>query len=192
MLKAMARGHQESPPRMSMFMSHFSLNLPSLPWRDGDKTPTHHKSPLLSLKLSSRSFLDSSIADNLSEPIYAIKTVDASTTVLRCGGKGQSLYIAMIKWPGVVSTNAARKDDKNFPLIKMRDCHWNEGPVFLRSGSNPEYINKFHHIISWFQTSFQQFLSQIHHPRLPAGYKMEALWCFILGISPTCHVVNIY
>ena len=142
----------ESPPTRFSNHSVGHLAMPSLRWWDG-KTPTHHKSPLLGLKLSSKSFLDTSLQDDLSSTtVYTIKTTRACTTVLRNGNENNPLEIATIKWPGAVSTSDARKDD-NSPLIRMKDSRWTEGPVFLRSGSNPKYVNNSYRIISLFQTS---------------------------------------
>lgn len=121
------------------------LTMPSFRWWDGDKTPTHHKSPLLGLKLSSNSFLDSSLEDDLSATtVYTIKTTEAYTTVLRYGNENDPLEIAMINWPGAASTIDAREDN-NPPLVKMKDCRWSEGPTFLKSGSHPKYVNNSYH-----------------------------------------------
>jgi len=115
------------------------LFIPSFRWWDGDKIPTHDKLPLLRLKLSSHSFLDSSLEDDLSATtIYTIKTTQASTAVLRYGNERNPTGIATIKWPTVTSAN------KDPPLIKMRDWfHWSKGSVFLRSRSTPNSSRKF-------------------------------------------------
>ena len=142
----------ETPPTRSSIrpVDHLQVTMPSLRWWDGDKTPTHHKLPLLGLKLSSNSFLDSTLEDDLSAAtVYTIKTTEASTTVLRYGNEGNPLEIATINWPGALFTNEGREDD-NPPSIKMKDCCWSEGPVFLRSGSNPKYVVNSYHIISQF------------------------------------------
>jgi hypothetical protein len=153
MLKEVIRRARPNPPetpptRFSIHpVSH--LSIPSLRWWDGVKAPTHHKSPLLGLKLSSNSFLDSSLEDDLSATtVYTIKTTEASTTVLRCGNQENPLEIATINWPSIVSISEARED--NPPLVKMKDCRWSKGPVFLKSGSNPKYVNNSYHIISRF------------------------------------------
>ena len=136
----------ESTPTRYSIHSVGHLTMPSLRWWDG-KTPTHHKSSLLGLKLSSKTFLDTSLEDDLSgTAVYTIKTIEASTVVLRNGNEGNPLEIAKINWPGALSPNEAREDD-NFPLIKMKDCRWSEGPVFLRSGSNPKYANNSYLVI---------------------------------------------
>lgn len=144
---------QTQPTRFSIHaMGH--LSMPSLRWGDRDKTPTHHKLPLLGLNLTSNSFLDSSLKDDLSATtVYTIKTTEASTTVLRYGNGDDPVEIATINWLGGVSTNETR-EGHNPPLVKMKDCRWNEGPMFLRSGSNPKYVNDFHYIMSSFQTCF--------------------------------------
>ena len=170
----------ETPPTRFSIHPVGHLTMPSLRWWDG-KTPTHHKSPLLGLKLSSKSFLNTSLEDDLSATtVYTIKTTEASTAVLRYGNENNPLDIATINWRGTASTSEAREDD-NPPLIKMKDCRWSEGPVFLRSGPNPKYVHDSYHIISRFQTCLQQFFPQIHHSRLFAYYEMEALWYLILG-----------
>ena len=157
----------ETPHTRSSILPVDHLTMPSFRWWDGDKIPTHHKSPLLGLKLSSNSFLDSSLEDDLSATtVYTIKTIEASTTVLRYGNEHDPLEIATINWPGAASTIDAREDD-NPPLVKMKDCRWIEGPAFLRSGSHPKYVNNSYHLVSRFQTFFkQQLFSQIHHSRL--------------------------
>ena len=141
MLKEVIRRVCPSPPLETPPPSRISihpighLTMPSLRW--SGKTPTHHKLPLLGLKSSSNSFLDSSLEDDLSATtVYTIKTTEASTTVLRYGNEVNPLKIATIKWPSPVSTNEAREDD-NPPLVKMKDGRWSKGPVFLKSGSNP-------------------------------------------------------
>jgi len=160
MLKAIRRGYLgsslESPllsSRMSI-LSKGKFSLPAIRWWDGGKTPAHHKSPLLSLKLSSHSFLNSSIEDDMSEAaVYTVETTDAFTTVLRCDE--EKLRIATIKWPGVVSTKEAKEDATNSLLVKMRGYHWSNGQAFLRTRSHSEYLHDFHHIISRFLTNFQ-------------------------------------
>jgi hypothetical protein len=133
----------ETPPTHTHSMGHRTM--PSLRWFAGDKPPTHHKLPLLGLKLSSNSFLDSSLEDDLSATtVYTIKTIEASTTVFRYGNEDNPLEIATINWPGAVSTNEAKEDS---PLIKMKDRRWSRGPVFLSSGSNPKYVINSYHII---------------------------------------------
>ena len=141
----------ETPPTRYSIHPMGHLSMPSLRWWDG-KTPTHHKFPLLGLKLSSKSFLDTSLEDDLSATtVYTVNTTKASTSVLRYGNDDSPLEIATINWPGAVSTIDAREDDI-IPLVKMKDCRWSEGPVFLRSGSNPKYVNNYYHIISRCQT----------------------------------------
>lgn len=130
---------EPSPPTRISLLPIGHLSLPSLRWWDGDKIPTHHKSPLLDLKLSSHSFLDCSIEDDLSATaLYTIKTNDASTNVLRCDGEEIPLNVATIKWPG---KDEAREDNQSCPLIQMRGCRWTKGQAFLRPESNPEYVN---------------------------------------------------
>ena len=172
----------ESPPTRFSINPVGHLSMPSLRWWDG-KTPTHHKSPLLGLKLTSKSFLNTSLEDDLSATtVYTIKTTEASTSVLRYGNEDSPLEIATINWPGAISTNDTREDD-NPPLIKMKDCRWSEGPVFLRPGSNPKCVDNPYHSVSrfFFSTCSQQFFPQIHYSRFLAYYEMEALWFLILG-----------
>ena len=145
MLKEVIRRVRPNPPLEAPTRSSIHpighLAMPSLRWWDGDKTPTHHKLPLLGLKLSSNSFLDSSLEDDLSATtVYTIKTTEASTTVLRYGNQVNPTKIATINWPGAVSSNEAREED-NPPLVKIRDSHWRKVSLFLRSGSNPRYGN---------------------------------------------------
>ena len=143
----------ETPPTRFLIQPVGHLVMPSLRWWDGDKAPTHHKLPLLGLKLSSNSFLDSSIEDDLSAAtVYTIKTIEASTSVLRYRNSDNPLEIATINWPSAVSISEARED--NPPMVKMKDCSWSKGPVFLKSGSNPKYVNNFYHVIARIQNVF--------------------------------------
>ena len=133
----------DAPPTRFSILPVGHLSMPSLRWRDSDKAPTHHKLSLLGLKLSSNSFLDSSLKDDLSATtVYTIKTIEASTTILRYGNDDNPVEIATINWPRAVSTKEARESDNLNPLlIKMKDYCWSKGSVFLRSGSNPKYVN---------------------------------------------------
>lgn len=134
----------ESPSRVSIHpmahpMTHISLS--SLRWWDGDKTPAHDKSPLLGLKLSSHSFLDSSLEDDLSgATVYTIKTTRRSTTFFRHDNEDNPIEVAVINWPDLVSGNEGVQDP---PLVKMRGSNWSRGSTFLKSGPNPKYVDDF-------------------------------------------------
>jgi hypothetical protein len=156
----------ETPPTRFSINPGGHLSMPSLRWWDGDKAPTHHKSPLLGLKLSSNSFLDSSLQDDLSAAtVYTIKTTEASTSVLRYNGNEDNpLEIAAIDWPSAISISEARED--NPPLVKMKDGSCSKGPVFLRSGSNSKYVNNSHHIIP-------QFFKNVFPTVLPANLPFQ-------------------
>ncbi|KAF8658236.1 hypothetical protein AX16_002013 [Volvariella volvacea WC 439] len=98
---------------------------------------THTKAPLLALKLSSTSFLDSVVHDDLSRhPLYTITTVNNLTKVIRPDPWEGSYSTAEIKWPKERPTKGKGKGkDTDGVLIQMRGARWKGGEVFLRPGT---------------------------------------------------------
>jgi len=106
---------------------------------DPNEPPVHTKSPLLTLKLSSRSFLDSTIGDGtLRGPLYDIKTDGASTTVLLNDHRRFSVKVATIHWPRVLPTKTAGKDYTDGVQIQFRGTHFLGGETLLKHGTNPK------------------------------------------------------
>ena len=114
--------------------------LGSLRRRDGpNEPPVHTKSPLLTLNLSSRSFLDSSIGDaTLRAPLYEIKTVGTSTTVLLNDHSRASVKVATIQWPRLLPTKIAGKDYTDGVQIQFRGTRYLGGETLLKPGTNPK------------------------------------------------------
>ncbi|KAF8971220.1 hypothetical protein BDZ97DRAFT_2054927 [Flammula alnicola] len=128
-------------PRMSILPS---VRLPSLRWHESDEPPMNKKPPLVTLKLSSHSFLDSSLKDDLvQDPLYQIKTVGTSTTVSRTDPRRESVKAALIKWPRVLPTKTAGKDSTDGILIQMRGTRWSGGETLLKPGSITNPARKF-------------------------------------------------
>jgi hypothetical protein len=97
------------------------------------------KSPLLTLKLSSPSFLDSEINEDLSRnPIYVIRTQGTSTTITRSDPWEGSTKTAEVKWPKDVPVKGKGKDNDGV-LVQMKGGRWESGFSLLRPGSLIRY-----------------------------------------------------
>jgi hypothetical protein len=97
----------------------------------GEDMPAHQKSPLLTLRLSSPSFLDSIVNDDITkEPLYYIKTVGTSTTIRRADPWEGNTKTADINWPG--SAPAKGKGISDGILIQMRGARWKGSETLLR------------------------------------------------------------
>ena len=95
--------NQLSEPRVSRSSLIPSAVLPYLRRLDisdvNDMQPAHND-PLLTLTLSSLSFLDSTVQDSCSSfPLYKIKTEGTLTEVSRSDDWGTTSQTASIKWP---------------------------------------------------------------------------------------------
>jgi len=106
---------------------------------DAVEPPVHTKSPLLTLKLSSRSFLDSTVGDGvLKGPLYEIKTVGTVTTVLMNDDKRSSVQTASIKWPRVLPTKTVGKGYTDGVQIQLKGVRYLGGEMLLKPAANPK------------------------------------------------------
>lgn len=106
---------------------------------DAVEPPVHTKSPLLTLKLSSRSFLDSTVGDGMSKsPLYEIKTVGTATTVLMNDDKRTSVQTASIKWPRMLPTKTVGKGYTDGVQIQLRGVRYLGGEMLLKPATNPK------------------------------------------------------
>lgn len=106
---------------------------------DAVEPPVHTKSPLLTLKLSSRSFLDSTVGDGmLKSPLYEIKTVGTATTVLMNDDKRTSVQTASIKWPRMLPTKTVGKGYTDGVQIQLRGVRYLGGEMLLKPATNPK------------------------------------------------------
>ncbi|GLB36963.1 hypothetical protein LshimejAT787_0400140 [Lyophyllum shimeji] len=139
------------PGSSSKFPSHagpsrtsvLSSVVPYLRRLDGDETPAHQKTPLLTLKLSSPSFLDSYVTDDVTEqPLYTISTVGTTTTIKRADPWDGDTKTAEIKWPK--TPPAKGKGISDGVSIQMRGIRWQGSETLLRRGtilSGPRKFN---------------------------------------------------
>jgi hypothetical protein len=97
--------------------------------------PGHHKSALVTLKLSSLSFLDSVVKDDASrDPLYVVRTTGTSTSVLRNDPWEGLTKTAEIKWPKVIPTKGKTKETLGV-LVQMSDGRWQSADTVLRPGT---------------------------------------------------------
>lgn len=124
------------PPRASFSSSRTSV----LSYLRRDEMPVHHKTPLLTLKLSSPSFLDSAITDDITrQSLYAISTSGTSTTVMRSDPWEGLTTSAEIRWPRVLPAKGKARDSDGV-LVQMRGGRWIGGESLLRPGSLLRYL----------------------------------------------------
>ncbi|KXN90788.1 hypothetical protein AN958_03442 [Leucoagaricus sp. SymC.cos] len=133
-----------------------SVKLPSLRRSDpGDAQCTTHKSPLLTLKLSSHSFLDCTLKDDSStRPFYTIRTNGMTTTIVRADPWTQSTKTADIKWPKTVPGKNKGKDIPDGILVQLQDSRWKGGDSFLKPSTSKNGSRKFNlphysHSLKW-------------------------------------------
>lgn len=120
-----------------------------------DETPVPNKSVLVTLRLSSTSFLDSAVQDALSSsPLYVIRTTGTSTSVLRTNARDDSLVkTAEIKWPKVIPTKGKTRETLGI-LVQMSGGRWQSADTVLKPGtmlSAPPKFNvpNFPHTMKW-------------------------------------------
>jgi hypothetical protein len=113
----------------------------------GDDMQTHQKKPLITLKLSSPSFLDSVVNDTLTRhPLYVIKTVGTSTTISRSDPWEGVTKTADIKWPKLIPTKGKGKDSVGV-LVQMSGGRWKGAENLLKPSSLSRYVIKFNDLI---------------------------------------------
>lgn len=102
------------------------------------------RTPLLILKLSSPSFLDSVATDVVSEtPLYSVETVGSSTTIWRSDPWGGSVKIADICWPKDIPLKGKGRDTHG-AIIQMGDPRWKDTDTYLKFGSLGRYVILFY------------------------------------------------
>ncbi|KAG5352991.1 hypothetical protein C0989_011501 [Termitomyces sp. Mn162] len=93
------------------------------------------KIPLLTLKLSSTSFLDTTVIDDvIHQPLYTIKTVGPTTTIKRADLWDGDTKTAEIRWSRTIPQKG--KNISDGVLIQMRGMRWKGSETFLKRGGN--------------------------------------------------------
>lgn len=104
-----------------------------------DDLATHSKTVLVTLKLSSQSFLDSLVKDDASrDPLYVIRTTGTATTVLRRDPWDGLVKTAEVKWPKVIPTKGKTRETLGV-LVQMGDGRWQSADTILKPGSLLRY-----------------------------------------------------
>ncbi|KAJ7187935.1 hypothetical protein C8R46DRAFT_1053104 [Mycena filopes] len=144
------------PPRTPSRVSILSSVVPRL--RRSDTTTedlaTHNKSVLVTLKLSSQSFLDSIVKDDASrDPLYVIRTTGTATSVLRRDPWDGLIKTAEVKWPKIIPTKGKTRETLGV-LVQMADGRWQSADSILKPGSllsaPPRFnIPNFPHSMKW-------------------------------------------
>ncbi|KAJ7603932.1 hypothetical protein B0H17DRAFT_1232666 [Mycena rosella] len=154
--KGSTRSADLPPPRAPApsRVSVLSSVVPYLRRSDPDDMSAHHKSALVTLKLSSPSFLDSVVKDDASpHPLYVIRTTGTSTSVLRADPWDALTKTAEIKWPKVIPTKGKTKETLGV-LVQMSDGRWQSADTVLKPGTMlsapPKFtIPNFPHTMKW-------------------------------------------
>ncbi|KAG1752901.1 hypothetical protein EDB19DRAFT_1903282 [Suillus lakei] len=121
-----------------------------------DMASRRQQRPLLILKLSSPSFLDSVATDVVAEtPLYSVETVGSSTTVWRSDPWGASVKIADICWPKDLPLKGKGRDTHG-AIIQMGDPRWRDTDSYLKYGSlgnSRKFSLPNHpHVLKWKRT----------------------------------------
>ncbi|KAG1816154.1 uncharacterized protein BJ212DRAFT_214253 [Suillus subaureus] len=112
--------------------------------------------PLLVLKLSSPSFLDSVATDLVAEtPLYSVETVGSSTTIWRSDPWDASVKIADICWPKDLPLKGKGRDTHG-AIIQMGEPRWKDTDSYLKYGSlgnSRKFTLPNHpHVLKWKRT----------------------------------------
>lgn len=127
-----------SSSKSASLASSTSVKFPYLrKWDNRDEAPSskQQKKPLLTLKLSSSSFLETTVNDGLStEPLYTLKTTSMGTSVTRYDPWEGPTTTADIQWPSQLPVKS--KGRENFYGVTVR-MNGNTRPVehFLKYGA---------------------------------------------------------
>lgn len=144
-----------------------SVVLPYLRRLDiSDDMAINQKTPLLTLKLSSPSFLDSVVHDEFTRhPLYVIETRSTKTTVVRSDPWEGTTDTAKIEWPKLLPLKGKGKSDIDSVLVKMRGGRYQSGGSVLRSGSLMRYVQLLSRKI-WANSTPSQCTPQVQYSRL--------------------------
>ncbi len=99
---------------------------------DQPTSPQSSSQPLMILRLSSPSFLDSVVHDGSSEnPLYVIETVSNITKVRRSDSKG-FVNVSRVRWPADIHKSSFRKNkDLAGVEVVFGKGHWKPADEFL-------------------------------------------------------------
>ncbi|KAA1471728.1 hypothetical protein DENSPDRAFT_880719 [Dentipellis sp. KUC8613] len=88
-------------------------------------------SSLITLKLSSPSFIDSVVHDDLSDnPLYVIETVDNITKIRRSDAKG-FITVARVRWTPNARSSSRRSKEVEGPHVSLGSGSWKHADEFL-------------------------------------------------------------
>lgn len=109
--------------------------------RDEIPSPrAQQKKALLTLKLSSISFLDTNVNDGLSnDPLYTLKTANMCTTLMRYDPWDGSTKIAEIRWPRQVPVRVKGKENLQGVSLRMNG-QTKSVESFLKYGTLSGYV----------------------------------------------------
>ncbi len=103
---------------------------------------SHQKNCILTLKLSSPSFLDSVIQDDYERlPLYAIKTQGTTTVITRSDPCAGPVETSSIRWPLMKAKGRGRSWDG--VQVRVKGGDWEYGERVLRHGSLLRYAAYF-------------------------------------------------
>lgn len=106
-----------------------------------DMASRRQQRPLLVLKLSSPSFLDSVATDLVAEtPLYSVETVGSSTTIWRSDPWDASVKIADICWPKDLPLKGKGRDTHG-AIIQMSEPRWRDTDSYLKYGNLGKYVS---------------------------------------------------
>ncbi|KAF9264183.1 hypothetical protein L218DRAFT_998918 [Marasmius fiardii PR-910] len=120
-----------------------------------DDMSAQSKAPLLNITLSSLSFLDSTVQDEITSfPLYHIKTEATLTEVSRSDEWGTSFKAASIKWPKHAHKNKGKGKATEEVQVQLRSGRWKSADSFLSPPTVLYSPRKFHipgysHPLKW-------------------------------------------
>ncbi|KAG1790522.1 uncharacterized protein HD556DRAFT_1390806 [Suillus plorans] len=142
-----------------------------------DMASRRQQRPLLVLKLSSPSFLDSVATDLVAEtPLYSVETVGSSTTIWRSDPWDASVKIADICWPKDLPLKGKGRDTHG-AIIQMSEPRWRDTDSYLKYGnlgnSRKFTLPNHPHTLKWKRTGRTYQCTSSSSKRLIASLEIQ-------------------
>ncbi|KAM6501661.1 hypothetical protein JOM56_001638 [Amanita muscaria] len=133
---------REGTSDSASILSRSRVRLPSLK-RFASQEHHNDKTPLLTVRLSSPSFLNTVVEDEMRLSLYTIKTAGNLTTVMRSDPWDGATKTADIRWPENAAALKGKGKKSSGVQVQMRGQRWVDEGSFLRAGSGSSSPRKF-------------------------------------------------
>jgi hypothetical protein len=136
------------------------------------------KEPLITLTLSSASFLNTLVNEcHIKGPLYTVKTVGATTAIIRRDPWKGSCGAADLRWPMQAPARGTDNFVSEGTLLRMVDGHWVASETLLKPAGIFKYVYVDAIYIFLIHTFIQH--TEILHPQFSSCAEMGISGCII-------------